>query len=212
MAKIYLLVAGVMLCSIPVCPLDNKEIFIHLRQMKTIPSQSCLDHRHDFKFPWRRENITPIQMTQGTCYHQQALQQIFDLFTTGSSCATWNSTLLDKLLQPGSEPGTAGRSDSGLSWFGNCCPEVCPRNPSLPEGKGIWPLCLGGCQSGNWKVPFPHVRILKKSQQIQWKLYMWQLSTQSDCCFLNSPKWSGLPFAYKLKNIWNKNRSFTKNI
>ena len=112
-------------------------------------------------------------------------------------------------LQPESEPGTAGRSDSGLSRFGNCCPEVFPRYPSLPEGKGIQPLCLGDCQSGNWKVPFPHVRILKKSQQIQWKLYLWQLSPQSDC-FLNSPKWSGLPFAYKLKNIWNKNHSFTK--
>ena len=132
MAKIYLLVAGVMLCSIPDCPLDNK-LFIHLRQMKTIPSQSCLEHRHDFKFHLRRENITPIQMTQGTCYHQQALQQIFDLFTTGSSCATWNSALLDKLLQPGSEPGIAGRSDSGLSRLGNCCPEVFTRNPSLSE-------------------------------------------------------------------------------
>ena len=98
MAKIYLLVAGVMLCSIPACPLDNKEIFIHLRQMKTIPSQSCLEHRHDFKFPWRRETITSIQMTQGTCYHQLMLQQIFNLFTMESSCAAWNSALLDKLL------------------------------------------------------------------------------------------------------------------
>ena len=85
MAKIYLLVAGVMLCSIPACPLGNKEIFILLRQMKTIPSQSCLEHRHDFKFPWRRENITPIEMTQVTCYHQLMLQQIFKLFTTESS-------------------------------------------------------------------------------------------------------------------------------
>ena len=85
MAKIYLLVAGVVLCSIPACPLDNKEIFIHLRQMKTIPSQSCLEYRHNFKFPWRRENITPIQMTQGTCYHQLMLQQILNLFTMESS-------------------------------------------------------------------------------------------------------------------------------
>ncbi|KAG5213461.1 hypothetical protein JEQ12_009247 [Ovis aries] len=98
MAKIYLLVAGVMLCSIPACPLDNKEIFTRLRQMKTIPSQSCLEHRHDFKFPWRRENITSIQMTQGTCYHHLMLQQIFNLFTMESSYAAWNSTLLDKLL------------------------------------------------------------------------------------------------------------------
>ncbi|XDB53000.1 PREDICTED: interferon omega-1-like [Capra hircus] len=98
MAKIYLLVAGVILCSTPACPLDNKEIFTRLRQMKTIPSQSCLEHRHDFKFPWRRGNITPIQMTQGTCYHQLMLQQIFNLFTMESSYAAWNSTLLDKLL------------------------------------------------------------------------------------------------------------------
>ena len=148
MAKIYLLVAGVMLCSIPVCPLDNKEIFIHLRQMKTIPSQSCLEHRHDFKFPWRRENISPIQMTQGTSYHQWILQQISD-------SSPRRAAVLEQrppgqtTLQPESEPGTAGRSDSGLSRFGNCCPEVFPRYPSLPEGKGIQPLCLGGCQSGN---------------------------------------------------------------
>ena len=75
MAKIYLLVAGVMLCSIPDCPLDNK-LFIHLRQMKTIPSQSCLEHRHDFRFSWRKENITPTQISQGTSYHQRMLQQI----------------------------------------------------------------------------------------------------------------------------------------
>ena len=47
--------------------------------------------------------------------------------------------------QPGLELGTAGRSDSGLSRFGNCCPEVFPRIPSLPEEKGIQPLYLGGC-------------------------------------------------------------------
>ena len=78
-----------------------------------------------------------------------------------------------QLLQTGTELGTAGRSDSGLSQFGNCCPEVFPRNPSLLAGKGIQPLCLGSCQSGNWKVPFLHVKILKKSQQIKWKLYLW---------------------------------------
>ena len=55
------------------------------------------------------------------------------LFTTESSCAAWNSALLNKLLQPGSEPGIAGRSDSGLSRLGNCCPEVFTRNPSLSE-------------------------------------------------------------------------------
>ena len=180
MAKIYLLVAGVMLCSIPACPLDNKNIFIHLRQMKTIPSQSCLDHRHDFKFPWRRENISPIQMTQGTCYHQQALQQIFDLFTTGSSCATWNSTLLDKLLQPGSEPGIAGRSDSGLSRLGNCCPEVFTRNPSLSEP--------GRLSEWKLKSAFPSCKNPQEKSTDKMKIILVTLSTQSDCCLLKTPK------------------------
>ena len=112
------------------------------------------------------------------------------------------------VFQPESEPGTAGRNDCGLSWFGNCCPEVFPRYPSLPEGKGIQPLCLGGCQSGNWKVSFPHVRILKKSQQIKWKLYLWHspLNQTVVCLRLQSDHL----FAYKVKNDWNENHNFTK--
>ena len=92
----------------------------------------------------------------------------------------------------------------------NCCPEVFPRNPSLLEGKGIQPLYLGGCQSGNWKVSFPHARILKKSQQIiiLWQLYLWHsaLNQTVVCLSLQSDHL----FAYKLKNVWNENHNFTK--
>ncbi|XP_030708332.2 interferon alpha-13-like [Globicephala melas] len=108
MAQIYLLVAGVLLCSIPAYSLgwnlprshsqENKDVFQHLEQLQRIPSQWCLKDRTDFKFPWKRENITPIQVTQGTCHHHLMLQQIFNLFTTEDSRAAWNNTLLDKLL------------------------------------------------------------------------------------------------------------------
>uniref|UniRef100_A0A8C6FAL8 Uncharacterized protein n=1 Tax=Monodon monoceros TaxID=40151 RepID=A0A8C6FAL8_MONMO len=108
MAQIYLLVAGVMLSSIPAYSLgwnlprshsqENKDVFQHLEQMQRIPSQWCLKDRTDFKFPWKRENITPIQGTQGTCHHRLMLQQIFNLFTTEDSRAAWSNTLLDKLL------------------------------------------------------------------------------------------------------------------
>ncbi|XP_023982693.1 LOW QUALITY PROTEIN: interferon alpha-13-like [Physeter macrocephalus] len=105
MGQIYLLVAGVMLCSIPACSLgwnlprshsqDNKEVFQPLEQMQRIPSQRSLKDRADFKFPWQRENITQIQMIQG-CYHCLMLQQIFQLLNTEDSRAAWNNTLLDK--------------------------------------------------------------------------------------------------------------------
>ncbi|XP_057576643.1 interferon alpha-8-like [Hippopotamus amphibius kiboko] len=97
-ARIYLLAAGLMLCSIPACSLGNKELFIHLRHMKNIPSHSCLGDRIDFKFPWKRENIAQIQMTQGPWYHYLMLQQIFNLFTTEDSRDAWNNTLLHKFL------------------------------------------------------------------------------------------------------------------
>ncbi|XP_070319278.1 interferon alpha-1-like [Odocoileus virginianus] len=62
-------------------------------------------------------------MTQGTCYHQVMLQQIFNLFTTESSCAAWNSALLDKLLSsleilqtPERKPRAPGlKGDSSLA-------------------------------------------------------------------------------------------------
>uniref|UniRef100_A0A4W2CWS2 Uncharacterized protein n=1 Tax=Bos indicus x Bos taurus TaxID=30522 RepID=A0A4W2CWS2_BOBOX len=96
-AHIRLLVEGVMLRSIPVCSLrwnvpgihcqKNKEIFKHLKQMQRFRSQSRL-----------KDRITPMQMTQGPCNHYLMLLQSFQLFTTEDSRATWNNSLLDKLL------------------------------------------------------------------------------------------------------------------
>ncbi|XP_014686766.1 interferon alpha-2-like [Equus asinus] len=108
MAQIHLLVAGVMLCSLPACSLDRdlpwihslekQEIFMLLRQLERIPSQSCLKDRTDFKFPWGRENIPEMQRTEDACFHHEMLQQIINLFNTKDSHAAWKNTLLEQLL------------------------------------------------------------------------------------------------------------------
>ena len=187
MAKIYLLVAGVMLCSIPACPLDNKEIFIHLRQMKTIPS-----HRHDFKFPWRRENITPIQMTQGTCYHQLMLQQIFNLFTMESSCAAWNSTLLDKLL---SRLNQSLESWKKWLWivliWELLSGSIFKESISTWRERGTAPVPR---RFSEWKLKsvFPSCKNPQEKSTDKMKIILGTLTTQSDCCLLKPPKWSSV--------------------
>ncbi|XP_058421876.1 interferon alpha-2-like [Diceros bicornis minor] len=108
MAQIHWLVAGAMFCSIPACSLGGDspwtgslgktEILMLLRQLASIPSQSCLNDRTDFRFPGETETITHIERTQGICFHQQMLQQIFNLFSTEHSRAAWNNALLDQLL------------------------------------------------------------------------------------------------------------------
>uniref|UniRef100_A0A8D1VCH2 Interferon delta 7 n=1 Tax=Sus scrofa TaxID=9823 RepID=A0A8D1VCH2_PIG len=108
MAHIYLLLEGMMLCSITECSLgqnlsgihrlENREIFMLLRQIKRIPSHSCLKDRTDFKFPGKRGNVTETQTSQGTCYHHLMLQQIINLFNTEDSHAACNNTLLHQLL------------------------------------------------------------------------------------------------------------------
>ena len=67
--------------------------------MQRIRSQSRLKDKADFRFPQKKEMITPVQMTQGPCNHYLMLQQSFQLFTTEDSRAT---------LKPGSEPETTG--------------------------------------------------------------------------------------------------------
>ena len=101
--------AGGRSCCIPACSLPWNEpgihcqkhrgIFKHLKQMQRISSQSLLKDRADFRFPRKREMITPVQMTQGPCNHYLMLQPTFQLFTMEDSRAT---------LQPGSEPETTG--------------------------------------------------------------------------------------------------------
>ncbi|XP_006192421.2 interferon alpha-3-like [Camelus ferus] len=108
MAQICVLVAGVMLCSLPACSLarnlpeiqslENKEILRLLRHMKRTPLHSCLKDRRDFKLPWERDNIAQNQTAQGPCSYHQMLQQIFHLFSTEHSHAAWDNTSLNKLL------------------------------------------------------------------------------------------------------------------
>ena len=66
--------------------------------MQRIRHQSRLKDKADFRFPWKREMITPMQTTQGPSNHYLMLLQSFQLFTTEDSRATWNNSLLDKLL------------------------------------------------------------------------------------------------------------------
>uniref|UniRef100_A0A8D0JBK9 Uncharacterized protein n=2 Tax=Sus scrofa TaxID=9823 RepID=A0A8D0JBK9_PIG len=85
MAQIYLLVAGVMLCSATTCSLGQNlsgipsqvkgKMSTYLRLMKKIPS-----------------------MTQATRYHHLILQQIGNLLNIEESRAAWNNTLFDQLL------------------------------------------------------------------------------------------------------------------
>ncbi|XP_006185284.2 interferon alpha-14-like [Camelus ferus] len=108
MAQICVLVARVMLCSLPACSLprnlpksqslENKEIVRLLRQMKRTPLHSCLKDSRDFKLPWKRANITQNQTAPGPCCYHQMLQQISQVFSTEHSHAAWDNTSLHKLL------------------------------------------------------------------------------------------------------------------
>ena len=210
MAKIYLLVAGVMLCSIPACPLDNKEIFIHLRQMKTIPSQSCLEHRHDFKFPWKRENISPIQMTQGTSYHQRMLQQISAssprraavlLGTAASStnCSpawirAWNSWKKWLWIVPIWELLSGSISKVSISTWRERNTAPVPGRLSEWKLKSVFPSCKNPQEKSTDKM----------------KIILVTLSTQSDCCLLKTPKWSSVCLRGEKWLKWKS--QFYKNI
>ncbi|XP_014437881.1 interferon alpha-13 [Tupaia chinensis] len=74
------------------------DILMWLRQLKRVPSQSCLHDRINFQFPWKPDNITQIHKTQATCFHHQMLQQIFSLFSTEDSHAAWGGLVLPQLL------------------------------------------------------------------------------------------------------------------
>uniref|UniRef100_A0A8B9WDX3 Uncharacterized protein n=1 Tax=Bos mutus grunniens TaxID=30521 RepID=A0A8B9WDX3_BOSMU len=108
MAHIRLLVEGVMLRSIPVCSLRWNvpwdalpEKQGNLQTLETDakdPLSVAPKGQSHFRLPWKREKITPMQMTQGPSNHYLMLLQSFQLFTTEDSRATWNNSLLDKLL------------------------------------------------------------------------------------------------------------------
>ena len=158
-----------------------------------IPSQSCLEHRHDFKFPWRRENITPIQMTQGTCYHQLMLQQIFNLFTTESSWAAWNSALLKN-------QSSLGQSLEQLEEVTLDCPDLELLSGSISkESISTWRERHTAPVPGRlseWKLKsiFPSCKNPqeKSTDNYTVTIILVTLCTQSDCCLLKPPKWSSV--------------------
>ena len=161
MARLHSLVEGVMLCCIPACCLrwnvpgshwqKNKDIFKRLKQMQRIRSQSRLNDRPTSDSLEKRDDHSnaddsgPLQPLSDAPAELPTLHH-------GGSRATWNNTLLETPLQPGLEPettGTDGRRQSVLFSLGTSCPGLFPWHPSLPQGAGIQPFCLRGCQSGN---------------------------------------------------------------
>ncbi|XP_045877800.1 interferon tau-2-like [Meles meles] len=69
-----------------------------MRQLKTVPSHTCLKDRTYLRVSWERRTITQIQKTQSTCFHHQMLPQIFSLFSTDHSQAAWSYAALHDLL------------------------------------------------------------------------------------------------------------------
>ncbi|VCW99444.1 unnamed protein product [Gulo gulo] len=69
-----------------------------MRQLKSVPSHTCLKDRTYLRVPWERQTITQIQKTQSTCFHHQMLPQIFSLFSTDQSQAAWSHAALHDLL------------------------------------------------------------------------------------------------------------------
>ncbi|XP_059266116.1 interferon tau-2-like [Mustela nigripes] len=69
-----------------------------MRQLKSVPSHTCLKDRTCLRVPWERRTITQIQKTQSTCFHHQMLPQVFNLFSADHSQAAWSHAALHDLL------------------------------------------------------------------------------------------------------------------
>ncbi|KAM9207340.1 interferon alpha-5-like [Dugong dugon] len=77
--------------------LANRRTLMLLGQMRRISSFSCLKDRNDFGFPQEELDGNKFQKAQAISVHHEMIQQIFNLFSTQSSSAAWDKTLLDKL-------------------------------------------------------------------------------------------------------------------
>ncbi|ELV12737.1 interferon omega-1 [Tupaia chinensis] len=90
---------GSLSCDLPQS-LDSgkQETLTALAQMGTISFLSCLKDRTDFKFPQEQLDGRQLQKTQALRVLHGMLQQIFNLFSSEGSSATWEEALLDKLL------------------------------------------------------------------------------------------------------------------
>uniref|UniRef100_A0A671EJA9 Interferon omega 1 n=1 Tax=Rhinolophus ferrumequinum TaxID=59479 RepID=A0A671EJA9_RHIFE len=78
--------------------LVSRENFLLLDQMRRISPSLCLDDRKDFRFPQQAVNGSQVQKTQAISVLYEMLEQTSRVFLTKESSATWNMTLLDKLL------------------------------------------------------------------------------------------------------------------
>ncbi|XP_058158901.1 interferon alpha-2-like [Dasypus novemcinctus] len=94
-----------MLCSIPAClgcdlPLiyGHQEPFMLLHQMGRLSILSCLKDRTDFQFPQELVDGNQLDKMHATTLLHEVVQQIFNLFSTSGSLATWDDTLLDRFL------------------------------------------------------------------------------------------------------------------
>ena len=138
--------------------------------------------------------ITPVQMTQGPCNHYLMLQQSFQLFTTEDSCAT---------LQPGSEPettGAHGRRQSVL-FSRDFLPGSISRASISTSGSWNTATLPERLSEWKWKVPFPHVRILKEMVTIRVFIFV-TLANGFHYCLLPVPKRLQLILPQALKQKW----------
>ncbi|KAM9207341.1 interferon alpha-5-like [Dugong dugon] len=85
-------------CDLPQShSLANRRTLMLLGQMRRVPPFSCLKDRNDFGFPQEELDGNKFQKAQAISVHHEMIQQIFNLFSTQSSSAAWDKTLLDKL-------------------------------------------------------------------------------------------------------------------
>ncbi|XP_021016351.1 interferon alpha-2-like [Mus caroli] len=83
-------------CNLPhTYNLRNKRALTVLAQMRRLPPLSCLKDRKDFGFPLEKVDNQQIQKAQAIPVLRDLTQQILNLFTSKTSSAAWNATLLD---------------------------------------------------------------------------------------------------------------------
>ncbi|XP_005335970.2 interferon alpha-13-like [Ictidomys tridecemlineatus] len=69
-----------------------------LKEMRRIPTSSCLNDRKDFAFPQKLLEGEKVPRAQAVAALQEMTRKILDLFGTQEAFAAWNKTLLDIFL------------------------------------------------------------------------------------------------------------------
>ncbi|XP_004275087.4 interferon omega-1-like [Orcinus orca] len=75
----------------------SRKNFMLLGQVRRISPRFCLKDRKDFGFPQDMVDGSQLPKAQATSVLHEMLQQVFRLFHTERSPATWDTSLLDKL-------------------------------------------------------------------------------------------------------------------